>query len=103
MRHVVTHDLDMDLARRAAKKAWESYSQRFSNYEPRATWRDDDHADISFRAKGVSLKGAIDLAPGEIGLELEVPFVLRIFRSQAIAIIEQEIQSWIEKARAGEL
>lgn len=103
MKHVVKHDLEMELARKAAKKAWESYSARFSKYEPTASWRNEDHADISFRAKGVSLTGAIDLAPGEIGLTLEVPFVLRIFRNQAIAIIDEEIQSWIEKARAGEL
>jgi hypothetical protein len=103
MKHVVKHDLDQGLARKAADKAWEAYSERFSKYNPKATWTSETHADIEFTVKGMHLKGSIDLEPGGIALELEVPFVLRVFKKQAIDVIEKEIQKWIDKAKAGEL
>ena len=38
-----------------------------------------------------------------IELELDVPFLFRPFRKQAIRVIEEEVQEWIEKAKAGDL
>jgi hypothetical protein len=32
---------------------------------------------------------------------MEVPFLLRPFKNQAISVIEGEIREWIEKARTG--
>jgi hypothetical protein len=49
------------------------------------------------------LSGSIELEPKRIGLELEVPFLLKMFQGKAIAIIETEIKEWVEKARKGEL
>jgi hypothetical protein len=103
MKHAVHHDLNPELAKKAAEKAWESYSERFAKYQPRAHWTSDSHADISFSAKGIALKGALDLAPGQIVLDLDVPFVLRVFRKQAVDVIDREIQKWVGKARAGEI
>jgi hypothetical protein len=103
MKHAVHHDLSQELARKAADKAWQSYSERFAKYQPRAEWTSDSHADISFKAKGIALKGALDLEPGQIVLDLDVPFVLRVFRKQAVDVIDREIQKWVGKARAGEI
>lgn len=103
MKHVVKHDLDQPTARKAADKAWEAYSERYSKYHPKATWTSDTHADIQFTVKGMTLDGSLDLEPGGIALELDVPFVFRVFKKQAIGVIEKEIQHWIDKAKAGEL
>lgn len=103
MKHFVEHDLDQPTAKRAAEKAWESYSQRFAKYEPRIQWKDDTHADVSFKAKGIHLSGTLDLEPRRIGLELEVPLLLRMFKKQAVEVIDQEIRKWVAKAKAGEI
>lgn len=103
MRHAVPHDLSPDLARKAAKKAWEAYSERFSEYNPQANWTSDEHADISFRAKGIHLKGSLDLEPKQIVMDLDVPFILRVFQKKAVDVIDREIHKWVGKAKAGEL
>ena len=103
MKHVVKHDLDQATAKKAAEKAWEAYSEKYAKYHPKATWTSDTHADIQFSVKGMTLKGALDLEPKGIAMDLEVPFVLRVFKKQAIDVIEREIQKWIDKAKAGEL
>ncbi len=103
MQHVIRHDLDPALARRATEKAFAGYKARFSAYSPQAEWVTATRAEISFSAKGVKLAGTVVLEPNEIHLDLEVPFIFRIFKNKALEIIENEIKKWIGKARAGEL
>lgn len=103
MDHRVTHDLDFETAKHVTEKAFESYSERFANYSPTLEWVTEKKARITFTAKGMSMEGAITLMDGVIDLVLEVPFIFRPFRKKAIEIIENEIQKWIEKAKAGEL
>lgn len=103
MRHAVRHDLDHDQAKKAALKAWESYSERFAEYNPQANWTSENHADISFKAKGITLKGSLEVEPNEIVMNLDVPFVLRVFQKKAVDVIDREIQKWVGKAKAGEI
>jgi hypothetical protein len=49
----------------------------------------------------MTLSGSIEVLPRSIDLDLEVPFLLRPFKSQAVNVIEAEIREWIDKARAG--
>jgi hypothetical protein len=103
MKHTIKHDLSQELARKATRKAFESYAQRFTAYNPTATWKTDDKADVGFKVKGVSLNGTVELRPNAIDLELDVPFLFKIFQKQAMDIIEEEIKVWIGKAKAGEI
>ena len=103
MKHVIHHGLSQELARLTCRKAIESYSARFQEYAPSADWVTEDRAEISFNAKGVKLNGAIALSPGEIGLQLDVPLLFRPFKKKAIALIDDQIRAWIDKAEAGEL
>jgi hypothetical protein len=103
MKHVVPHDLDPETARRVADRAWASYSERFAKYAPTIRWITPDLAEVGFSAKGIDLTGSIELRPREIAMELEVPFLLRIFKGRAIAIIEAEIRKWIAAAKAGQI
>ena len=77
--------------------------KRFANYNPTASWVSDNRAEIGFSAKGVKLSGAIQIEPGEIHLELDVPFIFRPLRGKALDIIEEQIQMWVDKAKSGEL
>jgi hypothetical protein len=103
MKHYIPHDLTMELCKKATVAAFAAYAERFAEYRPTAKWTTETHADISFTVKGFTLNGSFDLEASRIGLELEVPFLLRPFRSKALEVIENEIKTWIQKARNGEL
>lgn len=102
MKHVVPHDLGQEKAKEVAQAAFQSYRERFAKYNPQANWN-DQHADISFSVKGFSLKGSLDVNPKNIEMELDVPFVLKPFKGKALGVIEEEINKWAAKAKAGEL
>lgn len=103
MKHVMAHDLGPELARKVADKAFESYRAKYANYDPKLTWVSDTVANASFSAKGVHLKGKVELMPGKIAFELDVPFVLKLFQNKAVAVIERELAYWRDKAKNGEL
>ena len=101
--HDVPHDLSFELAKKATEKAFDAYAARVAEYSPTATWTSERHADVSFRVKGVSLDGALEIKEQAIGMELDVPLLFRPFRKKALEIIEREVVEWIEKAKRGEL
>ena len=103
MKHSVSHDLGKEKARAVAEAAFESYQQKFAKYGPKATWAADSHADIQFTVKGVTLQGALAVTDRTIDMELSVPFLFRPFQGVALRMIEQEINEWLAKARAGEI
>jgi hypothetical protein len=103
MKHSIPHDLTPELARKATERAFDTYQQRFPDYKPTSKWVSPSRAEITFDAKVRTLNGAIELKPNEIELELEVPFVLRVFSGRAMKIVEEEIQEWITRAKNGEL
>lgn len=102
-KHAVKHDLAPDVAKRVLEKAIESYTERFAEYKPTSKWKNDKHVDISFSAKGFKIDGGIDLEPGQIVMDLDVPFLLKPFRKQAIELVESQIQKWITRAKNGEV
>jgi hypothetical protein len=101
MKHTVVHDLGREQAKRVAEAAWKSYSDRFANYSPSVEWLGDYAAKIGFNVKGVALKGSIDVNEKDIALDLDVPFLLRPFKGQALRVIEEEIRRWIDKSKQG--
>lgn len=103
MKHTITHDLSDELARKAAHKAIDSYSERFSDYDPRVDWRDEDHATFSFQAKGIKLSGELAMRQNTIDVEMKVPFAFKLFQKKAISVIDAEITDWIARAKRGEL
>lgn len=103
MKHTVTHSLGKETARKVARRAFEAYEKRFSEFSPRTSWRGEDQADISFSAKGLTLKGAVAVTDSSIDLEMDVPFLLRPFQNKAISVIEREIREWIGRAENGEV
>ena len=103
MKHSVPHDLGKEKALTVTQAAWKSYSERFSQYHPTCTWPSPYRAKIGFTAKGISLKGDIEVKDNSVDLELDVPFLLRPFKNMALGVIEEEIQAWIVKAKAGQI
>lgn len=103
MKHIIEHDLDLATAKKVAQKAFEAYSQRFAEYSPTANWVSDTRCEVGFTVKGVSLNGTLELAEGEIQMDLDVPFIFRPFKKKALDVIEREVRVWIDKAKSGEL
>jgi hypothetical protein len=103
MRHAVEHGLSKELAKKATQKAFESYQKKLSDYDPQANWVEEDRADVTFSVKGYTLEGTIELSDDEIVMELDIPMLLKPFKSKAVSTVEEEIDKWVEKARKGEL
>jgi hypothetical protein len=103
MKHQIAHDLEPSVAKEVAVRAFESYQKRFADYHPKLNWTGDKDARIEFNVKGMKLQGSIGIQPRTIDLDLDVPFVFRLFKSKAIDVIEREVRAWIEKAKRGEL
>lgn len=100
--HEIRHDLDTAQAQRVARRAIDSYSQRFAAYKPEVQWRSDSEAEIAFTVKGMRLEGGLKVEADRFRLNLQVPFVLRAFKGRAFGVIEREVQNWVAKAKAGE-
>jgi hypothetical protein len=103
MKHSVRHDLDSQTARKVARHALEGYAEQFAKYNPAVDWLGEDAATVSFAAKGMTIKGKVDLRPGEILIDLSVPFALKLFQKRAISVVEREINQWVGKAQRGEM
>jgi hypothetical protein len=103
MKHVVSHDLGQEKAKKVAQAAFDSYKQRYSQYNPKVDWIADNRANISFNVKGMTMNGTISVSPTTIEMDMDVPFMLRPFKGVALGVIEEEIKSWIRKAQVGEI
>ena len=103
MKHTVEHGLSREQAKKATEKAFDAYKERFAKYNPDSSWVSDNEAKVSFSAKGVTLEGTVILHDEDIELEMDVPFLLKPFKSKAVSVIEDEITKWVEKAKQGEL
>ena len=103
MKHQIAHDLDMGLAKEAAGRAFEAYQKRFADYQPKLNWVSERDAQIEFNIKGMKLHGSIGILPRAIELDLDVPFVFRLFKNKAVDVIDREVRTWLDKAKRGEL
>jgi methionyl-tRNA formyltransferase len=101
MKHVVPHDLGQERAKKAAESALVTYAQKFQKYSPKIDWSTSSKATISFQVKGFTLSGALEVLERSIEMDLDVPFILRPFKGQALGVIEGEIKEWIQKAKNG--
>ncbi|HEY4103841.1 MAG TPA: polyhydroxyalkanoic acid system family protein [Polyangiaceae bacterium] len=100
MKHSVPHDLGQERAKKVAESALATYAEKYANYHPRVMWTSANRAEISFRVKGMSLSGALEVLDRSIDMDIDVPFLLRPFKSQALGVIEGEINDWIKKAKS---
>ena len=103
MKHEIHHGLEPDLARKAIDEAMKAYSARFAEYNPTFEWKSDTKGELGFKAKGVTVSGDIEIVGAKIFVDLEVPFLLRVFKGKAMDVIDREVKKWVEKARNGEL
>jgi hypothetical protein len=99
MKHTIEHDLSDSEAKLATERAIAQYRERYAEYEPFLVWRDERRAELGFSVKGVKLKGSMDLRPGAVDVDLDVPLLMRPFKGVAIAAIDKEVRHFIEQAK----
>lgn len=102
-KHLVPHDLSIDMAKKVTEKAFETYSAKYANYNPTMRWATDTQAQVSFQAKGLTVRGTMDIHPTDVAIDLEVPFLLMPFKKRTIEVVDQEIREWVAKAKAGQI
>jgi hypothetical protein len=105
MKHVIQHNVDLAQSKRVADRALKYYEARYAKYDPQVRWLDDRRAEVRFKAKGMSVTGTVELLPGAVAIDLDVPFLFRAFRGTAIRILEAEIKRLLAEApsaRGGE-
>ena len=100
MKHSVPHDLGQEGAKKVAESALSTYAHKYANYNAKVTWTNPNRAELSFKVKGMSISGTVEVLERSIDLDIEVPFMLRPFKSQALNVIDGEINEWIKKAKA---
>lgn len=103
MEHVIAHDLEPSLARTVARKALDSYAQRFAEYSPQVTWKGDDDADVTFKVAGKRLDGTLRVEADKFKVSLNVPLLMRPFSGRAFKVIDDEVANWVAKAKAGQI
>jgi hypothetical protein len=103
MEHAIKHGLSHDQAKAAAKSAVDAYSQKLAKYAPKIGWQGDSKVSIAFTAKGLSMEGGLSIEPDRFVISFDVPFLMRPFKSKALEVVEREAQTWIAKAKAGQL
>jgi hypothetical protein len=103
VRHVIKHDLTPEQLRLAVRKFADVYCERFAEYGTTAEWVSPDRVEVHFKVKGVRLSGTLELLPQQLDIDMNVPLPFRLFKSRAVAAIEEQVSPWLARARAGEL
>jgi hypothetical protein len=103
MKHSVPHNLPLDAAKKVAQHAIDAYQARFAEYHPTVRWVNEQLAEVSFKARGISLKGTFEILADRIDMDMEVPLLLRMFKQKAIDVVEEEVKKWLGKAHNGEV
>ena len=103
MKQTIDTNLDKARSKIAIDKAMDEYKKRFAEYTPRYDWTTEDSGDFSFSAKGVKLAGTIRVRDNKVDVEMDVPFLFKIFQGSAMKVIQEQVEHWVEKVKKGEV
>ncbi len=103
MKHTIQTGLDFARSKKAIDKAMEAYKARFADYNPRFDWTSESSGSFGFKAKGIALGGSIVVREQAVDVDMDVPFLFRVFQGRAMAVIEEQVNLWVDKAKKGEL
>jgi len=104
MKYVAKHGIDdLERVKTVIEKAYGSYSQRLSDYNPNLQWEDDRHATVSFTVAKKTINTDFEITDEEIRIEGKIPLIFKVFESKIEKVVGGEVDKWIAKARAGEL
>jgi hypothetical protein len=97
LRHSIPHSLSDDEARQMLDAAFAHYHARHPGYHPSLSWLNPRQATLGLRIGGYELSGRLSLRPGEVGIEMDVPLLLRPFQGTVKQRINREAARWLER------
>ncbi len=104
MKYVTKHGIDdLDRVKTVIEKAYDSYKERLSEYNPNLTWKDDRNATVSFSVMKKSLNTDFEITEDEVRIEGKIPFIFKPFEGKIEKVVGGEIEKWIVKAKNGEV
>jgi hypothetical protein len=101
MKHRIECPVGETAACEIIRAALERYAQRYQRFEPELSWSDAGHASFAFVVAGARVQGELVVAEGYIDVEVEAPWLLRIFRAEAVRRIDAEAEHLFSQAAAG--
>lgn len=104
MKYVAKHGIDdLDQVKTVIEKAYDSYKERLSEYNPNLTWRDERNATVSFSVMRKSITTEFEITTQEVRIEGKIPFLFKPFESKIEKVVGGEVEKWIKKVQAGEI
>lgn len=104
MKYVAKHGIDdLERVKTVIEKAYGSYKDRLSEYNPNLSWKDDRNATVSFSVMKKSINTDFEITDQEIRIEGKIPFIFKPFESKIEKVVGGEVDKWIAKAQAGEI
>jgi hypothetical protein len=104
MKYSVQHGLpDRSRVRTVVEKAYVAYQERLSDYKPKIDWQAEDRATIGFTVMSQSINAAVEFDDKELRIDGKVPFLFKPFEKKIEAVLGNEMEKWLTKARNGEI
>jgi hypothetical protein len=97
--HEIVHGLTLEQAKRTAHQALEQYLERYRTRGLSGRWSSSTRAELAYASAGMQVKAVVDVLSDVLRVEAQVPFMLRPFKPQAVAALEDEARKWIERAK----
>lgn len=103
MKKTIDTGLNVPDSKRALTGAMNAYKERFAEYDPRFNWVSDTRGEFGFKAKGIEIGGSLEVRDKAVDVDMEVPFLFRIFQGKAMDVIREQVDLWVAKVKAGEV
>ena len=104
MKHSVKHGIsDLSRVKTVIEKAYDSYKERLSDYNPTLSWIEEHKAKVSFEVMKKTIEASFQIQPEEVLIEGDIPFLFRPFEGKIKSVVGSEVEKWVKKAEAGEV
>ncbi len=104
MKYSVQHGLsERSRVHTVVEKAYLAYEARLSDYKPKIEWVSDERATIAFTVMSQSITAVVEFDEKELRIDGKVPFLFKAFEGKIEKVLGNEMNKWLEKARAGEI
>jgi hypothetical protein len=104
MKHSVKHGIsDLSRVKTVIEKAYDSYKERLSDYNPQLAWIEEHSAKVSFEIMKKKIEARFKIEPKEVLIEGDIPFLFKPFEGKIKSVVGNEVEKWVKKAEAGEI
>ncbi len=104
MKYVAKHGIeDLDRVKTVIERAYDSYKERLSEYNPSLEWKDERNATVSFQVMKKSITTDFEITSNEVRIEGKIPFIFKPLKSKIEKVVGGEVEKWIDKAKNGDI